>query len=92
MDFSFDEEKRRLTLEKRGLDFADATDVFLGHHVTIEDDRQDYGEQRFNTFGFLHGRAVIVTWTPRADGIRIISLRKANDREQARYRRILGGS
>lgn len=89
MDVSFDEEKRQLTLEHRGLDFADASEIFDDKHLTLEDDRQDYGEQRFNTFGFLKGRAVMVTWTTRDEGIRIISLRKANDREQARYRRYL---
>lgn len=89
MKISYDEAKRLRTLQERGLDFAETPEIFAGEHLTLEDDRQDYGEQRFNTFGFLKSRLVVVVWTPRADEIRIISLRKANDREQARYRRFL---
>ena len=92
MDVSFDPAKRLMTLEKRGLDFMDAAKVFEGDYLSWEDDRMDYGEPRFNTFGFLDGRAVFLTWTPRDGGIRVISMRKANDREQARFGRIVGRS
>jgi uncharacterized DUF497 family protein len=51
------------------------------------DDRENYGETRMVTSGFLHGRMVIVVWTPRGDARHVISMRKANDREQAKYRR-----
>src|SRR5687767_9144166 len=44
MEISFDPAKRARTLSERGLDFADAARVFAGPTVTIEDDRQDYGE------------------------------------------------
>lgn len=90
MRLSFDEAKRLLTLRHRGLDFAEAEKIFDGTEFTWEDDRQDYREQRFNTFGSLDGRLVAVTWTIRDGTRRIISMRKANDREQARYRRELG--
>ncbi|GFE75610.1 BrnT family toxin [Novosphingobium sp. TCA1] len=90
MDISFDEAKRLLTLQHRGLDFAEAGKIFDGTEFTWQDDRQDYGETRFNTFGSLDGRLVAITWTIRDDTRRIISMRKANDREQARYRRELG--
>lgn len=89
MELDFDEEKRQLTLLKRGLDFADAGQIFDGTEFTWIDDREDYGEKRFNTFGFLGERLVAVTWTIRDEMRRIISMRKANDREQARYRRNL---
>ena len=89
MRITFDETKRLVTLEKRGLDFARALEIFEGEHLTLEDDRTDYGEPRYNSFGYLDGRAVFLTWTPRDGGIRVISLRKANDREQAWYRRIV---
>lgn len=90
MEISFDEAKRLLTLQHRSLDFAEAGKIFDGTEFTWEDDRQDYGESRFNTFGSLEGRLVAVTWTIRDGTRRIISMRKANDREQARYRRELG--
>ena len=86
MEISFDDEKRRLTLEMRGLDFAEAGRIFDGTEFTWLDDREDYGEDRYNTFGSLNGRLVAVTWTIRDGTRRIISMRKANDREQARYR------
>jgi uncharacterized DUF497 family protein len=86
---SFDDQKRRLTLLHRGLDFARAGEVFDGTEFTWLDDWADYGEDRYNTFGSLDGRLVAVTWTIRDGTRRIISMRKANDREQARYRRAL---
>jgi len=59
--------------------------VFEGDTLTIEDDRFDYGEQRFITIGRLAGRIMVIVWTPRGAARRIISMRKANDREQAAY-------
>ena len=61
------------------------TRVFAGSTLTVEDDRQNYGEGRFITIGFLDGRMVILVWTPRSGTRRIISMRKANEREQALY-------
>ncbi len=90
MEITFDEAKRQLTLLKRGLDFARAGEIFEGVEYTWIDDRSDYGEVRYNTFGTLDNRLVSVTWTIRTGKRRIISMRKANDREQARYRRIMG--
>ena len=90
MNIEFDEEKRRETLARRGLDFGDAGKVFDGTEYTWIDDRFDYGEARHNTSGFLDGRLIALTWTVRNGNRRIISMRKANDREQANYRRFLG--
>jgi uncharacterized DUF497 family protein len=90
MIITWDETKRRRTLEDRGLDFADAALVFAGHALEFEDDRADYGEPRMVTVGRLAGRMVIVVWTPRGAERRIVSMRKANDRENARYGQRLG--
>ncbi len=59
--------------------------VFAGPVITLEDTRQDYGEVRLITIGFLHDRMVWIAWTLRDDTRRIISMRKANDRETARF-------
>ena len=64
---------------------AAAGAIFDGDTLTVEDDRRDYGETRFITIGFLQERMVVVVWTARGPIRRIISLRKANDREQALY-------
>ncbi len=84
MQIEFDEAKRAATLRARGLDMARAGEVFSGPTLTAEDDRRDYGEDRFITVGFLDVSMVVV-WTPRKVGARIISMRKANDREQRLY-------
>ncbi|MBO6637277.1 MAG: BrnT family toxin [Roseitalea sp.] len=86
MRIEYEDEKRKLTLFHRGLDMAEAALVFAGSTLTLTDDRHDYGEDRFITVGTLHDRMVVIVWTPRADARRIISLRKANAREQTRYR------
>ena len=85
MVVEFDAAKRDATLEVRGLDMARAGTVFTGATLTVEDDRQDYGEDRVITIGFLDERMVILVWTPRNGARRIISMRKANEREQALY-------
>ena len=64
---------------------ARAGEVLSGATLTVEDDRQDYGEERFITIGFLDGAMVVLVWTPREGTHRIISMRKANERERALY-------
>ncbi len=59
--------------------------MFAGSIVTIEDERFDYGEERFVTFGLLQGRVTAVVHTEREDCIRIISARKATKYEQTTY-------
>ena len=81
----FDTGKRDKTLAERGLDFARAGEVFSGVTATVVDTRSDYGEPRLNTVGMLDGRLVVLVWTPRGEVRRIISMRKANEREQARF-------
>lgn len=89
MKIEFDAQKRATTLEERGLDFARAGEVFEGRHFTGQDNRQDYAEDRFITVGLMDARLVVLVWTPRGEARRIISMRKANDREKALYDRYL---
>jgi len=85
---SWDEAKRRITIAERGLDFVDAELVFAGRTTMLPDERRDYGEPRFITAGWLHGRFVMVVWTPRNGGRRIISMRYAHADEEARFDRL----
>lgn len=85
MRIAFDPAKREITLAERGLDFALVEKVFAGVTFDREDDRKDYGETRVITIGRLDGRMVVVVWTQRKDARHIISMRKANDREQDRF-------
>ncbi len=90
MNITFDPAKRAKTLKDRGLDFAEVEPIFTGREYTVLDDRVSYPEHRFVTFGFLAERLVVVVWTPTENGRRIISMRKANEREQNRFRARLG--
>jgi uncharacterized DUF497 family protein len=53
--------------------------------VTRIDDRFDYGEVRYITFGYLDEREVVVVWTVRNGSRRIISMRRANAKELEHY-------
>jgi uncharacterized protein len=91
MRYEWDEAKNRINVAKHGLDFADAAQVFVGRCVTFADTRFDYGEERFITLGGLAGRVVVIVHAPRAHEVtRIISMRKANRREQKIYQERLG--
>ena len=84
MRITWDPIKRERTLAQRGLDFADATVVFLGTTVEVEDIRKNYGERRIICYGQLSGRLVVIGYTPRGTSRHIFSMRKANDREKTR--------
>jgi len=83
--FEWDEAKRKSNIEKHGIDFVDALVIFDGYTLTVEDDRHDYGEERFVTFGVLDGRVVAVVHTESEELIRIISIRKATNYEEKEY-------
>jgi uncharacterized protein len=84
---TFDPAKRQAVLNQRGLNFADAVVVFAGPTITVEDARQDYGETRFQTVGFLADRIVMLVWPPRNEARHVISMRKCNDREKVIYQK-----
>ena len=92
MRITFDPAKRDRTLRERGLYFADAAEIFAGRTLTVSDERRDYGEDRYRTYGHLRGRLVLLAWVARGDERRIISMRKCNAKEQKRIGRRLGKS
>ncbi len=71
---------------RTGLDFAEAVELFEGPTFEAEDTRKDYGERRIICFGQLRGRLVVVRGRMRP----VFSMRKANDREEARFGKRLG--
>lgn len=87
---TWDEAKRQAALAERGIDFADAGHIFSGPVFEFEDVRRDYGECRMICFGLLAGRMMAVGYVQRGDKRHIFSMRKANEREQERYRERLG--
>ena len=83
MKIEYDSRKRQTTIEERGLDFEDAPVIFAGsRRITWQDSRQDYGEIREITLGQLADHPVIIVHTQRGNATRIISMRKANEKEQ----------
>ncbi|MFT4179461.1 MAG: BrnT family toxin [Thermomonas sp.] len=84
MQITYDPGKRQKTLAERGLDFEDAVAVFSGLTFEVEDTRRDYGEKRIICFGHLAGRLVVIGYVPRGAVRHVFSMRKANEREQAR--------
>jgi len=88
MEFEWDETKRQTNLHQHKVDFVRVLAAFSDpDRQTVVDDRRDYGETRFNMLAKIGDRVFHVTYTLRSDVIRIISARKANEREQKRYER-----
>lgn len=86
MEFEWDDAKNHACLERRGFDFAYAVRAFLDpHRMVAQDRRWDYGEDRYKLLGMIDGRAYVVVYTMRGSATRIISTRKANRKEVAKY-------
>ena len=86
MKFEWDEAKSELCFLNRGFDFAYAANVFADTNQLIKlDERYSYGEDRYQITGMIEGRVFVVVFTIRGQTIRIISARKANQREVTYY-------
>jgi uncharacterized DUF497 family protein len=89
MEFEFDAEKSEENVRNRGLPFHIAPLIFESAFIEEQDERLDYGETRFVATGpiaELGNRVFVVVYMWR-DGIRrIISFRKANEKEVRKYR------
>jgi uncharacterized protein len=81
MRITFNRQKWLRTLQERDLDMRRAKEVFAGPQYTRPDLREDYGENRFITVGWLDSRLVVIAWTPRGTARRIISMRHCHERE-----------
>ena len=87
INYTWDEAKRTATLTERGIDFADMRGFDWDTALVLRDDRADYGEPRFRAMGLINGRLHVVVVTPRDDALRVISLRKANKREERQWQK-----
>lgn len=85
MKYVFDPVKDRINREKHGLSLALAEALFAGPHLSIADDRFEYGEIREVAFGFINDRFFACVYADRGDERRVISLRKATQTEVRRY-------
>lgn len=89
MKFEWDEVKNEQNIRKHGFDFADAERVFTSPFPLLVrlDNREDYGEERWQGVGMLDGLVVVVIvfTEPRTNIVRIISMRKATKNERTDY-------
>jgi uncharacterized DUF497 family protein len=85
MKFEWDEAKRSANLAKHDLDFEDLEAFDWLGSIRRIDARKDYGEKRFIALGHFRERVHSVSFTMRGEKYRIISFRKANERETKRY-------
>jgi uncharacterized DUF497 family protein len=85
VNYTFDDAKETANRAKHGVSLALAEVLFSGTHVSIADDRFDYGETRQIAFGLINNRLFACVYVDRNGVRRIISLRKANKREVLRY-------
>ena len=83
--YEWDEAKRRANFAKHRVDFAAAEDFDWLTALVAEDQRRDYGEARSVALGRIGAIVHVLIFVARSDRIRIISLRKANSKETARY-------
>ena len=82
---TYDPPKRRSNKRKHHIDLAECEAVFDAPMLTREDASQVYDEQRLISLGWLQGRVVVLVWTDREDGPRLISCREATAYEQEAY-------
>lgn len=85
MLIEFDASKNERNIRERGLSFERAVEFDFATAVIWIDVRQSYPEIRFSALGLLAGRVHSLIFSETADGIRVISFRKANEREVKRY-------
>lgn len=85
IQITYDQAKDRANQAKHGVSLADAQAFEWDDALSREDDRQAYGEERMSAIGYIGKRLHVAIYTDRGNIRRIISLRKANKREERQY-------
>lgn len=85
MQIAFDPDKDLINRTKHGLSLAEADGFDLAGAVVETDDRRDYGEVRYRAFGRVEGEGRCLVFSVRSGVIRIISYRRAHEKEMRRY-------
>lgn len=85
MIIKYDTNKNNANIKARGISF-DLVEYFeFETAIEVIDNRKDYGEVRMLALGFIQKRLYALVFKKIKGGVRVISLRKANKREAARY-------
>lgn len=87
MRFEWDTKKEQINRDKHGVSFAEAITVFNDAQASIFDDSKHSANEHRE---IIIGRSIVnslllVSFTERSSGLRIISARKANKKEKIRY-------
>ena len=85
MKITYDSRKNLRNIQARGLDFNLALQLDWQTAIVTLDHRKDYNETRYIASAKLAGRLHILVFSETLNGIRVISFRKANKREQLNY-------
>ena len=87
MQFEWNSEKAKANEEKHGVPFVEASEVFDDEHSsTVPDPDHAEVEDRYLIFGVSkNGKHLVVSYTERGDGIRLISARSMTTRERKAY-------
>lgn len=86
MRFEWDAAKNEINIRKHGIDFEDVKDIFNHPMLTLLDEREEYGEDRWIGIGWIKALVGVVVYAERhGDVIRIISARKATKQEVRHY-------
>lgn len=87
MDIVFDPQKNIRNILNRGISFTSAALFQWEIAIIWQDTRKTYSENRYIALGFIQERLHALVFCDISDGVRIISLRKANKREVSFYER-----
>lgn len=87
MQIQWDERKRAANIEKHGVDFVLVLRMDWAAALVRADVRRHYGEVRLNALAPVGARLYALTFTVERRAVRVISLRKASNREIEAYER-----
>ena len=63
MEFEWDEQKRQANIEKHGIDFYGAKQIWNNDVLEIPSPQSQHREQRFISYGLLEGGVIAVVYT-----------------------------
>jgi uncharacterized DUF497 family protein len=88
MEITYDLAKNAKNIVERNLPFSRVADFQWNTASFREDERKAYPERRFIALGYLEDRLHVLCFSETESGIRVISFRKANKREEKAYEKV----
>lgn len=85
MEVEWDPDKDAENLAKHGLSLAGSVAFEMTEAVVEVDERYDYRETRFRAFGRIATLGCCLAFTHRGEVIRVISFRRAHEKEMRRH-------